>query len=175
MHKFINLNQFTPLVLPVSPHQNWLIIELRSIPTPRRSLKQDIVYIGIAWEIDLIKISLLTLDNNLDDYNKLTTPHTILYRIKHDFFSSPYKRWHSQISFQICHLMFMHVKTKMIPPYFRGIWAKTNFRFLNQLARPQAIQINNSLQSITLLRRGPPKHELCYNPQKTDVKLTKLR
>ena len=55
---FSHFTQCTFLLVPSYPHQNFLIGVSNSLINPLGSLKQLIVYVGMAWMTDLIKISL---------------------------------------------------------------------------------------------------------------------
>ena len=57
-HKHFQFTQWTFQLSPLYPHQYFLIKTSNSFTNPLGSLKQLIVYVGIAWITDFIRTSL---------------------------------------------------------------------------------------------------------------------
>lgn len=65
LHKSVHFTQWIFLLSPRCPQKNLRIRDSISCHSVNGSLKQIIVYVGRAWVIDLIKISLLAWDKSL--------------------------------------------------------------------------------------------------------------
>ena len=89
LHSFCHDTQAIFLALSFFPHQKPLSIDAISAQRESGSLKQFMVYVGVAYATAFIRISLLALDNNLPFQPAIFLPTWSLIRLKAFFFPLP--------------------------------------------------------------------------------------